>query len=112
MKVTKKTIGAIRVLKELSKLDLKTRINSKDLSKKTGITVYFLEQILRSLVNSGLVDSRKGPKGGYTLAVDSEFIDLNSAFKACGESYITGLRTLDNALCNIIQLTSIDDVTV
>lgn len=112
MKVTKETIGALKVLKELSKLDLKSRINTKELNKKTGVTVYFLEQILRKLVKSGLIDSKQGPKGGYTLAIDSEFITLDDVFKACGESYSLELSTLDGIVSNVIQCTTINEVVV
>lgn len=38
-----------------------------DLAKQENIPVKFLEQILLQLKNSGIVDSRRGKKGGYFL---------------------------------------------
>ena len=39
-----------------------------DISEREGISATYLEQLLNKLRHSGLVESVRGPKGGYTLS--------------------------------------------
>lgn len=43
-------------------------LTAKDIAGKEGIPIKFLEQILLTLKHAGLIHSRMGVKGGYTLA--------------------------------------------
>jgi len=48
----------------------------KDLSARLDVPYHFLGKILQSLVRKGLLDSQKGPSGGFTLAVPAKDISL------------------------------------
>src|SRR5690348_1934888 len=49
-----------------------------DIAERQKIPIKFLEQILLTLKHAGFVDSRKGPGGGYFLAMPPEKITLGA----------------------------------
>jgi len=54
----------------------------KDLSERLEVPYYFLGKILQSLVVKGMLDSQRGPKGGFTLAIPANKITLYSIIEA------------------------------
>ena len=54
----------------------------KDLSDRLEVPYYFLGKILQSLVAKGMLDSQRGPKGGFTLAVSPDKITLYKIIEA------------------------------
>ena len=52
------------------------------IAERNNIPRKFLEQILLALKGSGLVDSRKGPGGGYFLTRAPEKITLGEVVRA------------------------------
>jgi len=53
-----------------------------DISKKEGISVQYLEQLLNKLRRSGLIESVRGSKGGYMLSKDPCDITVADIVKA------------------------------
>ena len=53
----------------------------RDIAEKERIPRKFLEQILLSLKAGGLITSRRGREGGYTLLKDAETISLGSVLR-------------------------------
>ena len=51
-------------------------ISSEDISKALGIPKEFISKILQSLTESGIIDSKKGKNGGFTLAKSPSKIRL------------------------------------
>src|SRR5437870_5985153 len=56
-------------------------ISIQTISKQQNIPKRFLEQILNDLKSAGLVQSRRGPAGGYRLARRAEEISLASVIR-------------------------------
>jgi len=54
----------------------------KDISKRQAIPPRFLEQIFQDLKRAGLVTSKRGPRGGYALAMDPDDIRLGDIVRA------------------------------
>ena len=54
----------------------------KVISARQGIPPRFLEQIFQELKRSGLVTSKRGPKGGYALALPPEEISVGAVVRA------------------------------
>jgi len=48
----------------------------KDIAARQGIPARFLEQIFQDLKRAGLVGSKRGPKGGYSLLKGAEEVRL------------------------------------
>jgi Rrf2 family iron-sulfur cluster assembly transcriptional regulator len=66
-------------LQAVSYLALKpegTKTSIRELTKKLDIPYHFLAKILQDLAQKGLLDSQKGPSGGFSLAVGAEKITL------------------------------------
>lgn len=54
----------------------------RDVAARQRIPVRFLEQILHALKRAGLVESKRGPGGGFTLARDPATIRLGDVLRA------------------------------
>jgi Rrf2 family protein len=69
------------------------RVGVKDIAKAIDAPEYFIAKILQDLSRKGLVQSLKGPRGGFYLEVESSHcsladivkaIDGNKLFAGCG----------------------------
>ena len=78
MKLTNKGRYAVMAMAELAKHDRKTPINLSEISIRQGISISFLEQIFLQLKNKDLVQSVRGPSGGYILMKSPE--DITKSF--------------------------------
>jgi Rrf2 family protein len=55
---------------------------AKDIARREDIPLRYLEQIFQDLKRAGLVDSRRGPRGGYYLKREASEITLADVVKA------------------------------
>lgn len=109
-------------------------VATRDLAQREKIPVKFLEQILLTLRNAGLVHSRMGQGGGYYLAKPPQEITLGQIVRvldgplapihcvsqmayepcACPDEKTCGLRLVmadvRNAIADILDHTSLADV--
>lgn len=60
-------------------------ISLTTISKRQKISLSYLEQIFARLKKAGIVNSSKGPGGGYVLAKSHEEITVAQIIKAIGE---------------------------
>ncbi|RJQ43240.1 MAG: Rrf2 family transcriptional regulator [Gaiellales bacterium] len=51
-------------------------VNRSHVAERQQVPLPYLTQVLRELVNGGLLESTRGPSGGYTLAADPARISL------------------------------------
>ncbi len=106
----------------------------KEISLRENISVKFLEQILLTLKNAGLLHSKMGVGGGYYLAKPANEITLGQIFRVldgpvapvkcvsqmayepcgCPDEETCGLRLVmgdvRNAISNILDQTTLADV--
>src|SRR5512139_946042 len=107
----------------------------KDISQREQISPKFLEQILLTLKNAGLLHSKMGVGGGYYLARPASEITLGQIFRVldgpvapikcvsqmayepcgCPDEQTCGLRLamgdVRNAIAGILDNTSLADIT-
>lgn len=57
-------------------------VNLKSIACSTGISETHLAKVLQRLVKAGLLDSTRGPRGGFDLARPAEEINLLSVYEA------------------------------
>lgn len=76
MKLSTKTRYGARILIELAMHGRHKAIQVSKIASRQKIPVKYLEQILRELKQSGLVESIRGPKGGHRLVEDPARISL------------------------------------
>ncbi len=76
---------ALRAMAQLAAMPPDTPVRARDLSRDTEIPPEYLSKILRKLVLAGLLQSRKGHGGGFSLALrprEIRFMDVLSAVGA------------------------------
>ena len=59
---------ALRAMIHLASLDPGTAVNSETIAERTRVPKGYLSKILRDLVVASLIDSQRGPNGGFSLA--------------------------------------------
>ena len=85
MKLTSKGRYAVMAMADLAKTNLKEPTSLTAISIRQGISVSFLEQIFLKLKRYDLVQSSRGPSGGYLLARLPEEIKLSNIIEAVDE---------------------------
>jgi Rrf2 family protein len=79
--LTRKTDYAIVALAGMARPDA-DRISSRGLAERYELPLPLLRNILKQLMNAGLVASTRGPQGGYRLAREPEQITLAELVEA------------------------------
>jgi len=62
----------------------------KDISRRQAIPPRFLEQIFQDLKRAGLVTSKRGPRGGYALAMEPDDVRLGDIVRALEGPIVLG----------------------
>tara|TARA_B110000438_G_scaffold158964_1_gene152206 strand:- start:160 stop:597 length:438 start_codon:yes stop_codon:yes gene_type:complete len=89
MKLTSKGRYAVMAMADLAKINTSQPISLHEISVRQGISVSFLEQIFLKLKKNNLVESSRGPFGGYCLTKAPQEIKLSSIIKAVDEKVKT-----------------------
>jgi Rrf2 family protein len=75
VRISAKADYALRALAVLAAAG-PTRTKGDDIAAQQDIPLHFLENILRDLKRSGIVDARRGSTGGYRLAVEADSVTV------------------------------------
>ena len=68
MKLSTKSTYGLRAMLNVAVNDSAEAVSSADIAKREGISIAYLEQLLNKLRRNGLIESIRGPKGGYVLS--------------------------------------------
>jgi Rrf2 family protein len=125
----------ITLAEPVKKGDSPAMMQIKDISQREQISPKFLEQILLTLKNAGLLHSKMGVGGGYYLAKPAREITLGQIFRildgpvapikcvsqmayepcGCPDEQTCGLRLamsdVRNSIADILDNTSLADIT-
>ncbi len=82
LKLSNRGLYGIKALYELAKSFGDEPVPIREISERHGLPIPFLEQVLHKLKLAGIVDSRRGVNGGYTLARAPEEITIGDAVRA------------------------------
>ncbi len=86
MRVSAKADYAVRAAVELAAVALERPdgplVKGEDVANAQGIPVKFLENILVDLRQAGIVNSRRGPDGGYWLAQPADQVSVADVIRA------------------------------
>jgi Rrf2 family iron-sulfur cluster assembly transcriptional regulator len=82
MRVTTRTRYAIRALYHLAFHRSGQAAQAKEIAEVQKIPLRFLEQILQDLRRAGLIEARRGPRGGYALARPPAEISMADVLRA------------------------------
>lgn len=86
MKLTTKGRYAVTAMLDLALRYDKGAVTLAEIAKRQGISLSYLEQLFAKLRRSGLVDSVRGPGGGYTLAMEPNKISVAEIIVAINEN--------------------------
>ena len=89
MKLTSKGRYAVMAMADLAKINANQPTSLTEISVRQGISISFLEQIFLKLKKNNLVQSSRGPSGGYLLSKSPQEIKLSSIIQAVDEKVKT-----------------------
>ena len=89
MKLTSRGRYAVMAMADLAKNNVKKPISLAEISLRQGISIAYLEQLFFKLRKNNLVQSVRGPLGGYVLTKNPEQIKLLSIIQAVDEKIKT-----------------------
>jgi len=89
MKLTSKGRYAVMAMADLAKNNIKEPISLAEISLRQGISISYLEQLFLKLRKNNLVQSTRGPSGGYILSKPPGEIKLLSIINAVDEKIKT-----------------------
>ena len=89
MKLTTKGRYAVMAMADLAKSNVKEPTSLTAISLRQGISISYLEQLFLKLRKNNLVQSVRGPSGGYILAKSPEQIKLLNIINAVDEKIKT-----------------------
>ena len=93
MKLTTKSRYAVTAMLDIASHNTGSPISLPEISHRQNISLSYLEQLFSRLKKSGLVDSIKGPGGGYKLSKDANELVISEVIQAVDED-------LETTACN------------
>lgn len=103
MRLTTKSRYGTRLILDLALNAQTDPVRLSEISKRQGISLKYLEKLIRKLRKAGYVKSMRGPYGGYMLAKPTKEISVGDIVKVLeGSDSITGCAESDNVcgICN------------
>lgn len=89
MKLSRKCLYALKIILDLSKYYQHKRVHIAELAKRQNIPPKYLEQILIQLKKGGLIQSKKGPRGGYSLTRSPKEIMVGDVIRLTEKALFT-----------------------
>ncbi|MFO8024531.1 Fe-S cluster assembly transcriptional regulator IscR [Thiohalophilus sp.] len=89
MRLTTKGRYAVTAMLDLALHYKEGPITLADISQRQGISLSYLEQLFSKLRKNGLVDSTRGPGGGYRLSRDAHEVAVADVITAVDEKVET-----------------------
>jgi Rrf2 family protein len=109
MKLSKEIRYGTRAMIELAGAHPDEALSAKEIAQRQRISVKFLEQILRTLKNAGLLKALRGVQGGYMLARPPQSIRVSDIFKAIEGDLLLVECVEEAELCPMTETCAIRD---
>lgn len=82
MNLPQTTEYALRALAHIATQPEGTLVRAETVADETGVPLHYLHKVLRRLAGGGILEAKKGPGGGFSLARPPEKICFNDVFEA------------------------------
>lgn len=103
MRVSTRGRYAVRAIIYLAEKYGEGPVPLAEISKNQAISVKYLENIMRTLINSGIVSSTSGKKGGYILAKEPGQVKVLDILRIT-EGSLSPVACVDNpAVCSRVD---------
>lgn len=105
MRLSNKGRYAVRALFDIAYFNEGQATQAKDIAERQGIPPRFLEQIFQDLKRAGIVVSKRGPQGGYSLAGNPDGVRLGDVIRALEGPLVlsTGAERGDDEVVNVTE---------
>lgn len=106
MKLSNRSQYGVRALFDIAYYSDGRMVQINEISRRQGIPRRFLEQIFFVLKKSGIIDSARGPKGGYSLRRPPEEVTVGEVIRVLeGPIEPVPCTTMeqDGSVCNYID---------
>ena len=100
MKLTSKGRYAVMAMADIAKNNPNYPTSLSEISLRQGISISFLEQIFIQLKRNNLVQSSRGPSGGYILSKPPQEIKLSSIINSIEKIRTLGCKKESKKGCN------------
>lgn len=97
MKISSRGRYALRLMIDIAQNSKGEWISLKEISKRQGISVKYLEQIVTYLTKSGLLLSSRGAQGGYMLSKSPDGYTVGQILRTI-EGDLTPVACLDSKI--------------
>jgi Rrf2 family protein len=105
MQVSRKVDYALRAVIHLANDEHRGRACSvAEIAERERVPKQFLEKIIRDLIRTGLVRSRRGPHGGYVLARPAETVTFRHVIEAVEGPISLNVCVGEHAECFLMGL--------
>ena len=85
MKLSSRGRYAVMAMADLAKNNDPSPVSLNEISLRQGISILYLEQLFLKLKQNSLVNSTRGPSGGYALSKSPDQIKLSNIISAVDE---------------------------
>lgn len=99
MKISTKGRYALRIMIDLANNNNGTFISLKDIAKRQGVSVKYLEQIVSMLNKANYLETARGNNGGYRLAKKVEEYTIGDILRAT-EGDLAPIACINQEECN------------
>jgi Rrf2 family transcriptional regulator, iron-sulfur cluster assembly transcription factor len=82
VRLSTKTSYGVRAVFDMAYHGAGGPTQAKDIARRQEIPLRYLEQIFQDLKKAGIVDSKRGPRGGYQLKAEPKDIKLGDVVRA------------------------------
>src|SRR3954470_12722051 len=82
MKLSTKTRYGVRAVFDIAYHNQERPTQARDIARRQEVPLRYLEQIFQELRRANLVEAKRGPKGGYSLARQPQEITLGDVLRA------------------------------
>lgn len=84
VKITAQEEYGLRCILQLARAEAGTPMMVRDIAEREGLSLAYVEKLLWTLSRSGIVESVRGPKGGYRLARPCTEISIGQVMRVLG----------------------------
>lgn len=82
MNLPQTTEYALRALAHIATQPEGTLVRAESVAEETSVPLHYLHKVLRRLAAGGILEAKKGPGGGFSLARDAAKITFEDVFEA------------------------------
>jgi len=103
MQLTTRSRYGLRMLLDIAMHGGEGPVRIQDIARRRNISVKYLEQLIRELKKSGLIISKRGPKGGHLLAVPPDEIRVGDVVRTLEGRIALTECVVNKRVCGIAE---------